>query len=211
MSFGHQHTFRRQPDSMTAIFQGIGMSARPGYYSGYPARSSEFKTSRLVAMHNAIKAGAQSGVFPETAPEAFLQMILSVETIQTTPVMNLCYELERNGWEWPEFEVPTPSNFTVDKTGEDGGYTTQDLMGGMGGLMMAFGGGDRETPEERAKITFNQKVEFLGQRGVNRLDLIEKINPKSKGGRNYFEEWGDCDNPHAPSYGDPHAWDPEFD
>jgi hypothetical protein len=173
--YGRKVTFKSQPTSMRELFSGMGMSSRPAYYSGYLASSTEFKTDRLVAMYRAVQAGEEAKVFPEGASEAFLRMLMSVESICTTPLMQQFFQLERGGWTWPDHPGSSPGNIAMDKTGGGGSeYSPRDLAGGMAGLFTALS--NRETPEQTTAVTLQAKRVFLSRHGgINRPDLAAKL------------------------------------
>lgn len=88
---------------------GCGMSARPEYYSGYPATTSNLNSEQLEKIWTAI--GLYRG---EEAAEAFVRMVEAIRVMTATDFLLTLAAFDVNGFKW--------DNKLLSKTG--GCYAT---------------------------------------------------------------------------------------
>lgn len=88
---------------------GCGMSARPEYYSGYPATTSNLDSEKLEKIWTAIKDH-----HGEEAAEAFVRMVEAIRVMTATDFLLTLAAFDANGFKW--------DNKLLSKTG--GCYAT---------------------------------------------------------------------------------------
>lgn len=123
-----------QPRTWSELAEHAGMSSRPAYYSGRGVNRGDLGYRELTCIYRYLEAGASQRHFPETAPEGFISMVLSIEILSATAFLNHLRDLANNGWVWYE-AAPKEQHIAVDRN-EDGspgpGAMAQTLFGIVG-------------------------------------------------------------------------------
>jgi len=100
--------------------KGAGMSTRPAYYSGRGAIIDDLNGSKLETLYQGIKAGEETGEYPEGASEAFVEMVIAMPELSATSFLKTLFRLEKNNWTWDPSLVD-PSGVDLGSDGEDAG------------------------------------------------------------------------------------------
>ena len=74
---------------------GVGMSARPEFYSARGATCTDLNSQILEKVYSEVQ-----GNYGSEAGENFVQMVADIPKLSMTDFLNTLYELERHEWRW---------------------------------------------------------------------------------------------------------------
>jgi hypothetical protein len=120
---------------MTTTFHAYipdSMSARPEFYSGRGATTSDLNSQHLEDIHaNILKLHG-----PKAAAQ-FVKMVADIPVLSATDFLIALQNLDRSGWKWTSRKRPTNKGIEVVNNGNAGDYvsnlgTIASVLGGMG-------------------------------------------------------------------------------
>jgi len=109
----------------STIVMQAGMSARPGFYSGRGAISSDLNDKILEKVHQGILHA-----HGEQAAAQFVGMVADIPKLSATDFLLTLYRLEGNGWQWDKRLVGGEKGIYPDGVGSAWG-TIASILGGM--------------------------------------------------------------------------------
>lgn len=111
------------------IVREAGMAARPEYYSGRGATTSDLNAGILEKVYRGVKEAVG-----EQAARSFVQMVDDIPKLTATDFLLTLFRLEASSWIW-----------TPDRLGLEHGIYAADEGSALGTVLSAMGGmGDRD-------------------------------------------------------------------
>ena len=98
---------------ISRMVRAAGMSARPEFYSGRGATTSDLNGKLLEGFYQTIKQQLN-----ETAAEQFVQMVADIPELSATDFLLTLYGLDQNNWKWDKELLGNQNGIYVDGKNE---------------------------------------------------------------------------------------------
>lgn len=122
------------------IVREAGMSARPGYYSGRGATTSDLNGEILYRIYSKIKQ-----IYGKNGANAFVDMIKAIKKLSATAFLNSLYMLEGNNWKFNENVSEEEMSF--EHEGE-----------ALGGILSMISGMNKTDMTDRIRSSFLEMI-----------------------------------------------------